>query len=438
MEGTTGDTDPNPATKDLTKILAEERRERTNRIEMLQDIVSCQSTALDKLTEHVTIMTATLKKDDGKTKEEQEQYEIACRRRIPPPIFKGNPGERPEAHILRAKDWMEAIGITKDLDKRQNFKLTLDHLAREWFNDTGTKYGTWEILTREFSKYFSTQGKSMRNLHRTWKNFEFNPETDDIEEFVRNVQECAHQLGYDDLSITNMIKSCMPMSTYSSLYGKEDLPSVIAMVKDFYAKGPQAPKPDGGTTATPFSQIKTGPLDNTLNRLSEALYKLDIKPFKPYIAPRGRGRGCGRGHGQGQGQAPGRQYNFQSSGKVTFTRGATRPRGRGRVRGGKFDKSPNQRKPRVASKSKDMDREHCRFYKQLGHWEKDCPEQKKAGDTVKPTKSGPREIVTTMEKMRGWEPMEKSTNGWRKSALRIPSTPWMISPFPVKEEAKKQ
>ena len=147
------------------------------------------------------------------------------------------------------------------------------------------KIADWETLNREFSKYFSTQGQSMRNLYKTWINFEFNPETNDIEEFVRNVQECAHQLGYEDQSITNMIKSCMPMSTYSSLYEKNDLPSVIAMVKDLFAKGLQAPKQDGGAAANPFSHIKGGPLDNTLNRLFDALYKLDIKPFKPYIAP---------------------------------------------------------------------------------------------------------------------------------------------------------
>ena len=133
---------------------------------------------------------------------------------------------------------MEAIGITRDDDRRWHFKLTLDHLAREWFNDTGRGLPNWELMSREFSKYFSTQGKSMRNLHQTWKQFEFNPDTDDIEEFVRNVQECAHQLEYDDKAVINMIKSSMPMSTYSSLYQKDDLPTVIAMVKDLYARKP--------------------------------------------------------------------------------------------------------------------------------------------------------------------------------------------------------
>ena len=30
-----------------------------------------------------------------------------------------------------------------------------------------------------------------------------------------------------------------------------------------------------------------------------------------------------------------------------------------------------------------MNRECCQFCKQLGYWEKDCPEKKKAGDTAK-------------------------------------------------------
>ena len=57
-------------------------------------------------------------------------------------------------------------------------------------------------------------------------------------------------------------------------------------------------------------------------------------------------------------------------------------RGRGKPRG-KFDKSPTQRKPRVAPKAKDMDKERCRYCKQLGHWEKNCPKKKKQGDAAK-------------------------------------------------------
>ena len=48
--------------------------------------------------------------------------------KIPPPIFKGLPGERPDAHIYATEDWMEAMHFREDqyIDK---FKHTLNHLA---------------------------------------------------------------------------------------------------------------------------------------------------------------------------------------------------------------------------------------------------------------------------------------------------------------------
>ena len=33
--------------------------------------------------------------------------------KLPPPIFKGTPGERPEAHLLRANDWMDTYNILR-------------------------------------------------------------------------------------------------------------------------------------------------------------------------------------------------------------------------------------------------------------------------------------------------------------------------------------
>ena len=34
--------------------------------------------------------------------------------RIPPSIFKGLPGERPDAHLLATEDWMEAMHVKHD------------------------------------------------------------------------------------------------------------------------------------------------------------------------------------------------------------------------------------------------------------------------------------------------------------------------------------
>ena len=67
--------------------------------------------------------------------------------KIPPPIFKGLPGERPDAHIYAAEDWMEAMCFREDqyIDK---FKHTLNHLAREWYHslDRDTFHGDWKSL----------------------------------------------------------------------------------------------------------------------------------------------------------------------------------------------------------------------------------------------------------------------------------------------------
>ena len=80
--------------------------------------------------------------------------------KIPPPIFKGLPGERPDAHIYAAEDWMEAMHFREDqyIDK---FKHTLNHLAQEWYHslDRDTFHGDWEEFTKHFSRYFSTQGQ---------------------------------------------------------------------------------------------------------------------------------------------------------------------------------------------------------------------------------------------------------------------------------------
>ena len=160
---------------------------------------------------------------------------------------------------------------------------------------------------------------------------------------------------------------------------------------------------------------RDNPFDNTLNRLSDAFYKLDIKPIKPYI-----GRGCH--HGQGRGHTPGRQYDFHSSGGVTFTRGFSRPRRRGKPQRGNFNKSLTQKMCRVASKAKWTER--CRYCKQL---RRTAQRRRMPEILSRHIKSEHIKNVTTMEKKRALEAMVKYISGLMKSTQKTPSTPWMTS-----------
>ena len=89
--------------------------------------------------------------------------------KIQPPVFKGLPGERPDAHLLATSDWMEAMRIAPD-DLIDNFKHTLQHLAHEWYHslDLNRFHGNWHKFTTHFSRYFSTQGRNIKHLHERW------------------------------------------------------------------------------------------------------------------------------------------------------------------------------------------------------------------------------------------------------------------------------
>ena len=86
------------------------------------------------------------------------------KKRIRVPIFKGEQGENLETHILKTVDWFQEPKIGTKSDKVKKFKLTLDGDARQWLDDT-TPPATWNELSTQLKKRFSTQGRSIRHLH---------------------------------------------------------------------------------------------------------------------------------------------------------------------------------------------------------------------------------------------------------------------------------
>ena len=257
--------------------------------------------------------------DDSNYQDAVEKPKIRrIRKRIQAPIFKGMIGERPEPHLLRAVDWFDSQGIRRDIDKVYNFKHTLDGEAREWYADYARQADVippWNTLINDFSRYYSSQGRGEKNLHEAWRNMSFTPATDDIEVFLRDLQECAKQLNYDDQVIMTTIRAAMPQEVYGTLYKMTDLSEVIDFCKNYYAKSPKERLKAQSTAkldASPFKKIqKESPPDitTTLNKLTESLNKMDFtqKPYKPTLYPSGRGRGRGRG-GRFQGRrTPGNQ-----------------------------------------------------------------------------------------------------------------------------------
>ena len=71
--------------------------------------------------------------DSIQTPDSDLDDESRPRVKIPPPIFKELPGERPDAHLLATEDWMEAMRVKPD-DYIDKFKHTLQHLAHEWYH----------------------------------------------------------------------------------------------------------------------------------------------------------------------------------------------------------------------------------------------------------------------------------------------------------------
>ena len=257
------------------------------------------------------------------------------RKRIQAPIFKGMIGERPEPHLLRAVDWFDSQGIRRDIDKVYNFKHTLDGEAREWYADYARQTDVippWKTFINDFSRYYSSQGRGEKNLHEAWRNMSFTPATDDVEVFLRDLQECAKQLNYDDQVVITTIRAAMPQEIYGALYKMTDLSEVIDFCKNYYAKSPKERLKAQSTTkldVSPFKKIQDeSPPDitKTLSKLTESLNKMDFtqKPYKPTLYPSGRGRGRGRG---GRFQGKRFQENQQSSYQPR------RGRGRGGFRG---------------------------------------------------------------------------------------------------------
>ena len=357
---------------------------------------------------------------------------------IPLPIFKGKKGEDPEDHILKVEDYFGVHQITEQADKINRFKDTLFETARKWAQNlnytdvTKFDYDPANVNDKIASmKYlflarFAKEGRTLEAAYSAWGALAFDPNKDDIEQFIQKAEELAKKLGYNQDAQVMAVKSVLPIDVYGICMTYKTLKELKAFLIELFSNPKMRGAVPGtasavaepgvfsigqhmennvvGPTAADVSQICQDMNDFQVrfNKITSADFRSkSSKSWKPEVTPPRRRGGFNRGRG-------GRQFdnvqrndrfknnennsnqdrdndqrnntgNFRSRGQGRGNfRGNMRRKGRGR---GRFDKSPNVRRPRVASKTVDKDKMRCHYCNEFGHFIREC--SKKSRDENK-------------------------------------------------------
>ena len=356
---------------------------------------------------------------------------------IPLPVFKGKKGEDPEDHILKVEDYFGLHQIDDQQDKIKRFKDTLFETARKWaqtlnYTEEVVKFDYDPAIEDDkkasmkylFLRRFAKEGRTLEAAYSAWGSLTFDPNRDDIEQFIQKVEELAKKLGYNEDAQVMAVKSVLPRDVYGICMTYKTLKELKTFLIDLFAN-PKMREAVPGTasvsgepgvfsigqhvenkvvnpTIADVSKIRQDmdALQVRFNKISSADFRSKTsKPWKLEVTPPKRRGGFNRGRGHKQYENAYRNDRFknENDGQSRDTsqrdnsgnfrnRGQGRGRfksnfrGKGRGRGG-FDKSPNVRRPRVASKPVDKDKMRCHYCNEFGHFIREC--SKKTRDEKK-------------------------------------------------------
>ena len=326
---------------------------------------------------------------------------------IPLPVFKGKKGEDPEDHILKVEDYFGLHQIDDQQDKIKRFKDTLFETARKWAQtlnyteevvkfdyDPAIEDNKKASMKYLFLRRFAKEGRTLEAAYSAWGSLTFDPNKDDIEQFIQKVEELAKKLGYNEDAQVMAVKSVLPRDVYGICMTYKTLKELKTFLIDLFAN-PKMREAVPGTasvsgepgvfsigqhvenkvvnpTVADVSKIHQdmNALQVRFNKISSADSRSKTsKPWKPEVTPPKRRGGFNRGRGGKQYENAYRNDRFKNEND-----------GQSRGRGG-FNKSPSVRRPRVASKTVDKDKMRCHYCNEFGHFIREC--SKKTRDEKK-------------------------------------------------------
>ena len=167
---------------------------------------------------------------------------------IPLPVFKGKKGEDPEDHILKVEDYFGQHQIDDQQDKIKRFKDTLFETARKWAQtlnyteevvkfdyDPAIKDDKKTSMKYLFLRRFAKEGRTLEAAYSAWGSLTFDPNKDDIEQFIQKVEELAKKLGYNEDAQVMAVKSVLPRDVYGICMTYKTLKELKTFLIDLFA-----------------------------------------------------------------------------------------------------------------------------------------------------------------------------------------------------------
>ena len=167
---------------------------------------------------------------------------------IPLPVFKGKKGEDPEDHILKVEDYFGLHQIDDQQDKIKRFKDTLFETARKWaqtlnYTEEVAKFDYDPAIEDDrkasmkylFLRRFAKEGRTLEAAYSAWGSLTFDPNKDDIEQFIQKVEELAKKLGYNEDAQVMAVKSVLPRDVYGICMTYKTLKELKTFLIDLFA-----------------------------------------------------------------------------------------------------------------------------------------------------------------------------------------------------------
>ena len=143
---------------------------------------------------------------------------------FPTTTFDGKDKSLTRAHWQSFRDFVDRQtwdGANGFRDQCHYFKMTLRDLARQWFETT--PFDDLNDLATKFLTEFSPYGKRQRQWLHHWINLKYNPDTDNIDEYIQKFQDLARLLNYPNAHQLQVFKMAMPPNVELQIRGIDDL-----------------------------------------------------------------------------------------------------------------------------------------------------------------------------------------------------------------------